>query len=134
MLKDIIEPDFDGIGIAVVRETNELNEWIWNVYVINFNNETLTGVLVSSKGYGTIDGEKRESSTLRHFLDTIEPLSYLKIEPIIEDVFVLNNEYWLSFYLNGKIYDRKFVFMENTIVKDRLQPINIIDKNGILLM
>ena len=134
MLKDIIEPDFDGVGIAVVRETNELNEWIWNVYLINFNNETLTGVLVSSKGYGTIDGEKRESSTLRHFLDTIEPLSYLKIEPIIEDVFVLNNEYWLSFYLNEKIYDRKFVFMENTIVKDRLQPINIIDKNGILLM
>ncbi|MEI6881794.1 MAG: hypothetical protein EBZ58_09630 [Bacteroidetes bacterium] len=134
MLKDIIEPDFDGVGIAVVRETNELNEWIWNVYLINFNNETLTGVLVSSKGYGTIDGEKRESSTLRHFLDTIEPLSYLKIEPIIEDVFVLNNEYWLSFYLNGKIYDRKFVFMENTIVKDRLQPINIIDKNGMLLM
>jgi hypothetical protein len=134
MLKDIIEPDFDGVGIAVVRETNELNEWIWNVYLINFNNETLKGVLVSSKGYGTIDGEKRESSTLRHFLDTIEPLSYLKIEPIIEDVFVLNNEYWLSFYLNGKIYDRKFVFMENTIVKDRLQPINIIDKNGMLLM
>jgi len=134
MLKDIIEPDFDGVGIAVVRETNELNEWIWNVYLINFNNETLTGVLVSSKGYGTIDGEKRESSTLRHFLDTIEPLSYLKIEPIIEDVFVLNNEYWLSFYLNGKIYDRKFVFKENTIVKDRLQPINIIDKNGMLLM
>ena len=134
MLKDIIEPDFDGVGIAVVRETNELNEWIWNVYLINFNNETLTGVLVSSKGYGTIDGEKRESSTLRHFLDTIEPLSYLKIEPIIEDVFMLNNEYWLSFYLNGKIYDRKFIFIENTIVKDRLQPINIIDKNGMLLM
>jgi hypothetical protein len=91
-------------------------------------------VLVSSKGYGIIDGEKRESSALRHFLDTIEPLSYLKIEPIIEDVFLLNNEYWLSFYLNGRIYDRKFVFIENTIVKDRLQHINIIDKNGILLM
>jgi hypothetical protein len=134
MLKDIIELDFDGVGVAVVRETNELNEWIWNVYLINFNNETLTGVLVSSKGYGIIDGEKRESSTLRHFLDTIEPLSYLKIEPIIEDVFLLNNEYWLSFYLNGRIYDRKFVFIENTIVKDRLQHINIIDKNGILLM
>jgi hypothetical protein len=134
MLKDIIELDFDGVGVAVVRETNELNEWIWNVYLINFNNETLTGVLVNSKGYGIIDGEKRESSTLRHFLDTIEPLSYLKIEPIIEDVFLLNNEYWLSFYLNGRIYDRKFVFIENTIVKDRLQHINIIDKNGILLM
>lgn len=134
MLKDIDDPEFDGVGIAVVREINEKDEWIWNVYLINFNNETLTGVLVSSKGYGIIDGENRESSTLRHFLDTIEPLSYLKIEPIIEDVFVLNNEYWLSFYLNGKIYDRKFVFVENTIVKDRLQHINIINKNGILLM
>jgi hypothetical protein len=134
MLKDIEEPNFDGVGVAVVHEKNEMNEWIWNVYLINFNNETLTGVLVCSKGFGFIDGEKRESSTLRHFLDTIEPLSYLKIEPIIEDVFLLNNEYWLSFYLNGRIYDRKFVFIENTIVKDRLQHINIIDKNGILLM
>lgn len=134
MLKDIDEPQFDGVGVAVVHETNEKDEWIWNVYLINFNNETLTGVLVTSKGYGMIEGEKRESSTLRHFLDTIEPLSYIKIEPIIEDVFVLNNEYWLSFYLNGKIYDRKFVFIENTITKERLQHINIIDKNGILLM
>jgi hypothetical protein len=134
MLKDIDEPEFDGVGIAVVNETNEKDEWVWNVYLINFNNETLTGVLVSSKGYGIIDNERRESSMLRHFLDTIEPLSYLKIEPIIEDIFILNNEYWLSFYLNGKIYDRKFVFIENTITKERLQHINIIDKNGILLM
>ncbi|MCX6186634.1 MAG: hypothetical protein NTU43_06505 [Bacteroidetes bacterium] len=134
MLKDIDEPQFDGVGIAVVYETNDEDEWIWNVYLINFNNERLTGVLVSSKGYGTIEGEIRASSTLRHFLDTIEPLSYLKIEPIIEDVLILNNEYWLSFYLNGKIYDRRFVFIENTIDKKKLQHINIIDKNGILIM
>lgn len=134
MLKDIDEPQFDGVGIAVVYETNDEDEWIWNVYLINFNNERLTGVLVISKGYGTIEGEIRASSTLRHFLDTIEPLSYLKIEPIIEDVLILNNEYWLSFYLNGKIYDRRFVFIENTIDKKKLQHINIIDKNGILIM
>ncbi len=134
MLKDIDEPQFDGVGIAIVSEQNEVGERIWNVYLINFNNDTLEGVLVSSRGYGYINGELRSTSSLRHFLDTIPPLNFIKIEPIIEDVFVLNNEYWLSFYLHGKLYDRKFVFLHNTIPTATLQHINIIDKNGLLLM
>lgn len=134
MLKDIIEPEFDGIGVATVYELNEEGAHVWNVYLINFNNALISGVLVSSKGYGNIDGEEVKTSVLRHFLNKIDALDYGKIEPTHEDVFVLNNEYWVSFYLDGKIYDRKFVFVENTIEKSRLKHINIIDKNGILIM
>lgn len=134
MLKDIIEPEFDGVGVAAVYELNEEGAHVWNVYLINFNNALISGVLVSSKGYGTIDGEEVKTSALRHFLKEIDSLDYGKIEAIHEDVFVLNNEYWVSFYLDGKIYDRKFVFVENTIQKSRLNHINIIDKNGILIM
>lgn len=134
MLKDIIEPEFDGIGVAAVYELNEEGAHVWNVYLINFNNALISGVLVSSKGYGTIDGEEVKTSALRHFLKEIDSLDYGKIEAIHEDVFILNNEYWVSFYLDGKIYDRKFVFVENTIEKSQLKHINIIDKNGILIM
>jgi hypothetical protein len=134
MLKDIIEPEFDGVGVAAVYELNEEGAHVWNVYLINFNNALISGVLVSSKGYGTIDGEEVKTSALRHFLKEIDALDYGKIEAIHEDVFVLNNEYWVSFYLDGKIYDRKFIFVENTIQKSRLNHINIIDKNGILIM
>ncbi|MFZ4799334.1 MAG: hypothetical protein ACOYMA_17675 [Bacteroidia bacterium] len=134
MLKDIIEPAFDGVGVAAVYEEGEEKEMVWNVYLINFNNAMIDGVLVSSKGYGTINNEEVKTSVLRHMLNEVDSLDYGKIEPLHEDLFILNNEYWVSFYLDGKIYDRKFVFVANTIDKSRLKPINVIDKNGILIM
>ena len=134
MLKDIIEPAFDGVGVAVIHEEGEDNEMVWNVYLINFNNALIDGVLISSKGYGTINNEEVKTSVLRHMLQEIDALDYGKIEPLHEDLFTINNEYWVSFYLDGKIYDRKFVFVENTIDKNRLAHINVIDKKGILIM
>ncbi len=134
MLKDIIEPAFDGVGVAVIHEEGEENEMVWNVYLINFNNALIDGVLISSKGYGSINNEEVKTSVLRHMLHEIDALDYGKIEPLHEDLFILNNEYWVSFYLDGKIYDRKFVFVENTIDKSRLAHINVIDKKGILIM
>jgi len=134
VLKDIIEPEFDGIGVAVVYELNEEGSHVWNVYLINFNNALISAVMVSSKGYGNYNDEEVKTSTLRHLLNEIDALDYGKIEPLHEDIFVLNNEYWVSFYLNGKIYDRKFIFVENSIEKSRLNHINIIDKRGILIM
>lgn len=134
MLKDIEEPAFDGVGVAVVYETNDEGEKVWNVYLINFNNALIEGVLVSSKGYGVINNEEIKTSQLRHFIDTVEALDYAKIEPIQEEVFVLNNEYWVSFYLDGKMYDRKFIFTAHNISKSKLTHINLIDKQGVLLM
>ena len=134
MLKDIIEPAFDGVGVAVIHEEGEENEMVWNVYLINFNNALIDGVLISSKGYGTINNEEVKTSALRHMLHEIDALDYGKIEPLHEDLFTINNEYWVSFYLDGKIYDRKFVFVENSIDKNRLAHINVIDKKGILIM
>lgn len=134
MLKDITEPEFDGVGVAVVHELNDEGEKVWNVYLVNFNNATLEGVLVSSRGYGEIDGEERQSSMLRHFLDKIGALDYSRIEPLHSDLFVLNNEYWVSFFLDGQLFDRKFVFSANSIKPGKLKHINLLDKNGILLM
>lgn len=134
MLKDIIEPEFDGVGVAAVYEQNEEGEKVWNVYLINFNNAQITGVMVSSKGYGIINKEEVKTSVLRHLINEVDALDYAKIEPIHDDLFIMNNEYWVSFYLDEKIYDRKFIFVENSIEKSRLVHINIIDKKGILIM
>lgn len=134
MLKDIDYPHFDGVGIAAVYEQIDDLEPNWYVYLLNFNNDTIYGVLVSSKGYGEIDGEQRKSSTLRHFLDEVEPLSFVRIEPIPDDLFVLDNEYWLSFYHDKKLYDRKFIFKADSIALEKAHTINLINKKGILIM
>jgi hypothetical protein len=133
MLKDIVEENFEGLAIAVVHELGDEMEMVWNVYAINYTKMKMDGVLVTSKGYGTIDGEEKKTSDLRNFLETIEPLSYVKIEPIPEALFALNNSYWISFYVEGKIYERKYIFKENSIKEADLELVSLINRQGILL-
>lgn len=133
MKKDINPPVVENVAIAVVKEKNDYNETEWNVYVINLRKETLEGVLVSSKGYGIIDGEDLRTTTLRHFLDTIPPKGYAKIEPIMENVFGLNNEYWLSFYINKVMHDKKYIFLAESITENNLIDIPVIHKQGVMI-
>jgi hypothetical protein len=133
MLKDINEEYTEGVCVAVIHELNDLQNLVWNVYAINYTPHFLEGVLVSSKGYGTVNGEEKKTSALRHFLNTIEPLSYVKIEPLPEDLFILNNEYWMSYYVDGKIQERKYVFGSNSIREESLEKIGLINMPGLLL-
>src|SRR5688500_6850895 len=103
MIKDIVQGSVEGIAVAVVKELNETNEVIWNVYLINLKKERIEDVLISSDGYGNIDGEEVKTSTLRHYIGDVEPNDYVKIEPIIDNLFMLNNQYWLSSYQRGHI-------------------------------
>jgi hypothetical protein len=124
----------ENVAVAIIREKNELNETVWNSYLINMKDEKLEGVLVTSTGYGQINEEKVKTSTLRHFLDEVEPKSYVKIEPIVEEVFGVNNEYWLSFYLNNKMYDKRYVFLAESISESNFTAVPIINKKGVMII
>ncbi|HRG58565.1 MAG TPA: hypothetical protein PK323_06365 [Bacteroidia bacterium] len=134
MIKDIPELVVENIAIAIIREKNELDETVWNSYLINLKDEKIEGVLVTSTGYGELNEEKVKTSTLRHFLDEVEPKSFIKIEPIIEEVFGINNEYWLSFYLNKKMYDKRYVFLAESITDANFTNIPIINKKGVMII
>jgi hypothetical protein len=134
MIKDIPELKVDNIAIAIVKEKNELDETVWNSYLLNLKDEKIEGVLVTSTGYGELNEEKVKTSTLRHFLDEVEPKSFVKIEPIIEDVFGINNEYWLSFYLNKTMYDKRYVFLAESITESNFTSIPLINKKGVMII
>ncbi len=133
MLKDIPELKVEDVALAVVKEKNTEGEEAWNVYLVNMKNEMLEGVLVTSKGYGEHGGEQVKTSTLRHFLDVVPPHTFAKIEPIIENVLNLNNEYWVSFYLNGGMYDKKYLFLPGVINEQFFTRIPILDKVGVMI-
>lgn len=133
MRKDIEIPVVTDVAVAVVNELNELNVEEWNVYLVNLKNKAIEGVLVSSRGYGEIENEKRATSELRHFLDVVEPKAFKKIEPIVEDVFGLNNEYWVSFYLDKQMFDKKYIFLPETIRKENLVSVPVLNKRGVLI-
>ncbi|MCX6274466.1 MAG: hypothetical protein NTV09_04600, partial [Bacteroidetes bacterium] len=112
---------------------NEIAEEIWSVYLINLYEQKIEGVLVSSKGYGVRNGEEVKTSTLRHFIGKVESLDFAKIELIIKDVFGLSNEYWISFYLGKEIYDKKYIFLLESITEKNFTMIPFLNKRGVMI-
>ncbi|MBS1951506.1 MAG: hypothetical protein OJF59_001175 [Cytophagales bacterium] len=132
MNKDIIKPDVKNVTLAVAYEKNLLNQDEWKVYLINNNDFPIENTLVASRGYGEKDGEEQRTSTLRHFLETVDAKSWAIVESIDPKVFHLNNEYWVSYYIGREIYDKRFVFVPDTICEENLVFISEIQKQGIL--
>ncbi|HNQ12227.1 MAG TPA: hypothetical protein PKH65_02510 [Bacteroidia bacterium] len=133
MLKDIPKYIVDDVAVAIVHDQNKNGEKEWNVYLLNFRNNVLKGVLVSSKGYGELDGESKETSVLRHFFEEVEPESVTKVEMLIESVFKLQNEYWVSFYDGEVMYDKKYIIPPDYIEASNFQDIPLLNKPGILI-
>lgn len=135
MREELKGPEVKHIGVAVVLEQNDLGEDVFNVYLINFYNKAIEGVLVSSKGYGMHHQTEEvvRTSMLRHHLDTLESNACRLIEPIMSDVFGLNNEYWVSFWLNKVMHDKKFIFLPETIKPENFVQVPVINKMGVMI-
>lgn len=134
MKKDIVLPQVKDVHVAIVKELNEEKQIIWNVYLINKQNSTLQNVLVSSTGYKLDDkGEKQKSSTLRHFLENVAANSFKKIEPIIEDVFMLNNEYFVTYFSSEGLHEKVYVFVPESILESNFIDIPYINKRGVMI-
>lgn len=133
MKKDISPPEVKDIAVAIVKEQNELDEMEWNVYLVNLRSQDIEGVLVSSQGYGLYNEEEVKTSTLRHFLDVVKSKSFMKIEPILETVFGLNNEFWVSFYVDKVMYDKKYIFLPETIKEENFVLIPYLNKKGVMI-
>lgn len=133
MKKDIDLPKVEGVSMAVVRELDEEGADAWYVYLINAKDVALENVLISSTGYGEIDGEQRATSEMRHYLESLAPRSWARIERIVEDVFALSNQYWLSFYIGGHIHDKKYIFVAGSIHEDHFTKLPLMDVKGVLI-
>ncbi len=136
MKKDIEVPKVEGISVAIVKEWNEEHSHeIFNVYLLNLKDEAIQNVLVSSKGYGIdgLTGEKIGTSTLRHSLGEVKAKSAMKIEPIVEEVFGINNEYWVSFFAADQLFDKKFIFLAETVIEANMVTIPLLALKGVII-
>jgi hypothetical protein len=132
MKKDIETPEVKNVTLAVVREKNILNQVEWKVFIINNNTYPIENTLVASQGYGEKEGEQQRTSTLRHFLETVPAQGFAMVEPIDPSLFHLNNEYWVSYYVDTQIYDRRFVFVPDSICEENLTFIKELEMEGVL--
>ena len=133
MKKDIIPPKVEGVSMAMVREADEEGAEAWYVYLINAKDVTLENVLISSTGYGEINGEQRATSEMRHYLESLGAKSWARIELVVEDVFALSNQYWLSFYIDGHIHDKKYIFVAGSIHQEHFTKLPLMNVRGVLI-
>ena len=132
MIKDIDIPEVKNVTLAVAKKKSPGEKDEWQVYLINNNAHPIENTLVASKGYGEKEGEKQQTSVLRHFLQTVPPNSVALVELIDPAVFHLNNEYWVSYYVGTQIFDKRFVFVPDSICDANLTFIQELETEGVL--
>ncbi|AVR44666.1 hypothetical protein C7S20_04970 [Christiangramia fulva] len=129
MKKDIEIPEVKGVFVAAVKEFNEeFQGEEWNVYLINETEKELEMVLVVSKGHDL----KKKTSVMRHKMERLPAKSFAKIEYLQDDVLKLNNEFHVSYFLNSKMFDKKFHFPAGSLRQNKLKEIPLIPNKGIL--
>jgi hypothetical protein len=134
MKKDIIIPEVENVFIAVVQEwSDEFMEKVWYAYLVNDSDFQLDGVMVVSKAFGTIDGEMKKTSLLRHAFAEIPEVSVAKIELIEKSVLALNNEFMVTFFIGNTLYDKKFIFKANSIQEANQEEVPILFVDGIIV-
>ena len=129
MKKDIEIPIATDVHVAIVHEwTEEFLSKDWNAYLINNRSDTIEMAIVVSKGF---DGDTR-TSTIRHGIGTLEPGSFKKVEVLQEDVRALNNEFFVTFFAENKLFEKRFLFPKHTVTEKNLSTIPVIQSEGVL--
>lgn len=132
MKKDIDFRLVEGVALAVAATPTELGDLAWNVYLLNHNSFPLSTVLVASRGYGEVEGAEVKTSVLRHMFEQVAANSFVQIEPIDPALFHINNEYWVSYYVGNQLYDKKFVFVTDSITPANFSQISMLNLKGVL--
>ncbi len=135
MREELKGPKVEKVAVAVVQQLNTDNQLEYNVYLLNLRDDIMEGIIINSTGYGenVNTGEKIRTSTLRHCIEVLLPNEAARIEPIMDDVFGISNEYWVSFWIDDVLYDKKFIFPPETICEKNLKEIKILGAKGILI-
>ncbi len=135
MKEGLLGPKVENVAVAVVEERAEDNNVMYNVYLLNLRDDIMEGIIITSTGYGenVETGEKVRTSTLRHSLEVLLPNEAAKIEPIMEEVFGLANEYWVSFWVNETMYDKRFIFLPESISPQKMKKLPVLGIKGVMI-
>jgi hypothetical protein len=75
----------------------------------------------------------KKTSLLRHAFLEIPAVSVQKVEMIEKNVVQLNNEFMVTYFLNGSLYDKKFIFKKNFPDKEEIEEIPILFVDGFVV-
>lgn len=133
MKKDIQIPVVENVFLAAVQEwSDEFMEKVWYVYLVNDSDFDLNGVMVVSKAFGTLGGEMKKTSMLRHAFPEIPAVSTVKVEMLEKSVLALNNEFMVTYFIGNTLYDKVFIFKSNVINEKNTEEVPILFVEGVI--
>ncbi|MCX6172807.1 MAG: hypothetical protein NT048_08230 [Flavobacterium sp.] len=134
MKSDILIPTVENVFLAAIQEwSDDFMDKVWNVYLVNDSDYDLDSVMVVSKAFGTLDGEMKKTALLRHAFIKIPAVSVVKIEMIENKVLRLNNEFMVTYFIGGTLYDKKFIFKAQSITPDYVEEVPILFLDGVIV-
>ena len=134
MKSDITIPEVENVFLAAVQEwSDDFMEKVWYVYLVNDSDYDLDSVMLVSKAFGTIDGEMKKTSLLRHAFIKVPAVSVVKVEMIENSVLRLNNEFMVTYFIGSTLYDKKFIFRAQTITPDYVEEVPILFVDGVIV-
>lgn len=134
MKKDITIPKVENVFLAAVQEwSDDFMEKVWYVYLVNDSDYDLDSVMVVSKAFGTLDGEMKKTSLLRHAFMQVPAVSVVKIEMVEKSVLRLNNEFMVTYFIGNTLYDKKFIFKAQSITPDYVEEVPILFVDGVIV-
>lgn len=134
MKKDITIPEVENVFVAAVQEwSDDFMEKVWFIYLVNDSDFNLDSVMVVSKAFGTIDGEMKKTSLLRHAFVEVPAVSVVKVEMLEKSVTTLNNEFMVTFFIGNSLYDKKFTFNANSISENNVEEVPILFLDGVII-
>jgi len=135
MKSDIIVPVVENVFIVAIQDwSDDFQENCWYAYLLNATNEPLEMAMIVSRAYGLIDGEERNTMSLRHAFAKVETQTAIRIEFLENKVLELNNEFLLSYFLGNKMFDKKFIFNANSINVNAQIDLLVVIKLGIMVV
>ena len=133
MKKDIIIPEVENVYIVAIKEWNEdFGENSWYAYLLNNSSEKLEMAMVVSNASGIINNEERKTGSFRHAFNEVLPETAIKVELLENTVLQLDNHFMLTYFLNGKLYDKNFTFEANSIKDENTTELHKINRVGVI--
>jgi hypothetical protein len=133
MKKDIIIPEVENVYIVAIKEWNEdFGEDSWYAYILNNNSEKLEMAMVVSNASGIINNEEKKTGSFRHMFNEVLPETAIKIELLENNVLQLNNHFMLTYFLNGKLYEKNFTFEANSLKEENTTELHSINRLGVI--
>ena len=134
MKSDINIPEVENVFLAAISQySDDFGENVWNVYLINDSDFDIENVMVVSSASGTVAGEMKKTSLLRHAFEKVVAISFVKVEMIEKQVLQLNNEFMVTYFLNNRLYDKRFIFKKHFDTQSDREEVPLLFVEGIII-